>query len=148
MSNTHADALQRQNELLKAAIKETWKFIKYRLPISLELEVAKQPTLKNIIYEQKDFQVLLDKTLDVAIEILQETNEPVHYSTIVELVKARHPKLLQKWTRNDLGDKANLNGKVRDLASQKWLVRVAKGMYFYGPRLAEKRGVEGGNTTK
>ena len=126
------EAVQRQNELLKAAIKETWGFVKYVLPLSLEIEVAKQPTLKNVEYNRKHFQPLLDLMLNAAVEIMQETNAPFHYKTAVDLVWARseNEKLLARYSE------PNLAGKIRDLATMKLLVRVGKGMYFYGSKLA------------
>lgn len=134
------EALERQNALLKAAIKESWGFVKYNLPLSLEIEVAKQASLKAVKYNRRVFKQLLDVVLNESVKILQETNEPVHYTVIVEAVKRNHKAMLQEaWTRDDLGDKASLDGKVRDLATMGFLVRVGKGMYFYGPKLAEKQ---------
>lgn len=130
LKDPRLEALERQVELLRAAIKETWDFIKYQLPLSVEIEVAKQSSLKKVIYNQKGFKPLLNAVLNEATKILQETNEPVHYTVIVEMVKKNHADLLAHW------NKPNLDGKVRDLASQGYLVRVGKGMYFYGPKLS------------
>jgi hypothetical protein len=133
------EAVEKQNALLKAAIKETWGFVKYHLPLSLELEVQAQPTLKTIEYNRKAFQPLLDLVLNTSVEVMQETNRPFHYKTAVDLILNRAEddeklkKLLARYSE------PNLAGKVRDLATMKWLVRVGKGMYFYGPKLAEKR---------
>ena len=138
LKDPHVEALEKQVELLRAAIKETWKFIQYKLPLSIEIEIAKQNSLKTVTYNMKLFKPLLDIVLNETLKILQETNEPVHYTTIVELVKQKHKGMLDAaWTRNELADKANLAGKVRDLASMGYLTRVSKGMYFYGPKLAE-----------
>ena len=132
------EALERQVELLKAAIKETWGFIDYkRLPLSLEMEIQRQPTLTEVSYNRRLFKQLHKLVLEEATRILHETNEPVHYTVIVQAVERKHTAFLQKaWTRNELGDKANLPGKVRDLACQGWLKRVGKGTYFYGPKMA------------
>ena len=42
-----------------------------------------------------------------------------------------HKKLLERWRT------PNIAGKVRDLACMGYLKRVGKGMYFYGPKLAQ-----------
>jgi len=135
------EALENQVALLKAAIKETWSFIKYELPLSLEVEVAKQPTLKNVDWNRKAFQPLLDATLNEATKILQTTNEPVHYTVIVDQVERKHEKLVARYSN------PNIAGKVRDLAVEKWLLRVGKGMYFYGPKMAEAGGSGREHTT-
>lgn len=49
------------------------------------------------------------------------------------MVILHHKKLLGHWNT------PNIAGKVRDLACQGYLKRVGKGMYFYGPKLAELR---------
>ena len=136
------EAVERQCALLRAAIKETWGFVKYHLPLSLELEVQKQPTLKTIEYNRRAFQPLLDLVLNTAVEVMQETDGPFHYKTVVNLILKRAEddedleKLLARYSE------PNLAGKVRDLATMKYLVRVGKGMYFYGPKLAEKKVAE------
>lgn len=126
------EALERKVELLQASIKETWKFIDYKsLPLSLELEIEKQPTLTDIDWNRKAFAPLLNVTQIEALRILQETNEPIHYKVIVEAVERNHADLLKRWSE------PNIAGKVRDLASQGVLKRVARGMYFYGPKLMQ-----------
>jgi len=133
------EALEREVEHLKAAIKETWHFVSYNLPVSLEIEIEQQASLKAVEYNPRTFEYLQEITLNAGLEIMQETNEPVHYSVIVERVKHKHQDFLSKfWTRQQLGDKASLDGKVRDLASKGLLIRVGEGMYFYGPELKKR----------
>jgi len=49
------------------------------------------------------------------------------------MVKVHHKALLGHWKT------PNIAGKVRDLAVLGFLLRVGKGMYFYGPKLAKLR---------
>ena len=136
LKDPHVEALERQIQMLRSAIKETWKFIKYDLPLSIEIEVAKQESQTKVTYNKKVFKPLLDIVLNETVKILQETCEPVHYTLIVELVKQKHRAYLDsEWTKDELADKANLAGKVRDLASMGYLTRVGKGMSFYGSEL-------------
>jgi len=127
------EALERQNSLLKAAIKETWTFVSYGLPLSVEIDVQEQPSLKAIRWNRKAFKPLLDLILNEALKILQETNAPTHYSVIVKAVEnnQENQPLLERYSD------PNLPGKVRDLAVEGYLTRVGKGMYFYGPKLAQ-----------
>lgn len=127
------EALERKVELLQAAIKETWSFINYKnLPLSLELDIQKQPTLTAINWNKRAFAPLLKVVEKEAIRILQEENGPVHYKVIVEAVERKHSKLLERWKE------PNIAGKVRDLATMGILTRVGKGMYFYGAKLMQK----------
>lgn len=126
-------ALVKQNMLLKSAIKETWSFISYDLPLGLEIEISEMASQTEIIYNQDDFKQLLNVTLEEAVKLLKETNEPVHYKVIQDMVKVHHKALLSHWKT------PNIAGKVRDLAVLGFLLRVGKGMYFYGPKLAKLR---------
>jgi hypothetical protein len=125
-------ALIKQNRILKSAIKETWSFIRYDLPLTLELEISELPSQTEILYNQADFKQLHKVTLEEAVKLLKTKNEPVHYKVIEELVMLHHGKLLSHWKTPNIG------GKVRDLACRGYLKRVGKGMYFYGPKLAKK----------
>lgn len=135
------EAVEKQRDLLKAAIKKTWGFIKYHLPLSVELEVSQQPELKDVAWNRRAFKPLSEVVLNETVKILQEVNGPVHYTTIVEAVKKRAEddedleKLLKRYKNPDLAR------RVRALADEKWLVRLGNGMYFYGPKLAEKQEV-------
>ena len=126
-------ALVKQVMLLKSAIKETWSFVSYDLPLGLEIEISEMPNQTETIYNRGSFRGLLEATLEETIKLLKEKNEPVHYTVIEDMVILHHKGLLEHWRTPNIG------GKVRDLACQGFLVRVGKGMYFYGPKLAELR---------
>ena len=125
-------ALVKQNLLLKSAIKETWSFIEYDLPLSLEIEISEMQNQTETVYNRGSFKPLLDATLEEAVKLLKSKNEPVHYRVIEDMVILHHKKLLERWRT------PNIAGKVRDLACQGFLKRVGKGMYFYGPKLAQQ----------
>lgn len=123
-------ALVKQVMILKSAIKETWSFITYDLPFGLEIEISEMPSQTKILYNQDDFKRLHKATLDETVKLLKHKNEPVHYRLIEDMVILHHKQLLSHWKT------PNIAGKVRDLAVQGYLKRVGKGMYFYGPKLA------------